>query len=122
MTLSHAQIAEAFSRHEFARTYPYFAESIRWKVIGGEQFSGQEAVIQTCEQSAEFLAKVTTTFAKFRIVVGADCVVIDSEATYAAAGEEASKVASCDLYDFADGKLVGITSYTISLDESAAES
>ena len=122
MTLSHAQIAEAFSRHEFARTYPYFAESIRWNVIGGEQLAGQEAVTQTCEQSAEFLAKVTTTFTKFRAVVGEDCVVIDSEAIYTDADQETSTVASCDLYDFTDGKLVGITSYTISLDESAEKS
>lgn len=62
---------------------------------------------------------VATTFTKFRIVVGEGCVVIDSEATYAEAGQGGATVASCDLYDFVDGKLVGITSYTVLLGDSS---
>ncbi|HEY8599015.1 MAG TPA: nuclear transport factor 2 family protein [Thermomicrobiales bacterium] len=119
MELSIAQVAEAFSRHRFELTYSYLAEDIRWNLVGGEQLAGRGAVTRACEGSAEYLARVTTTFTKFRIVVGDRCVVIDSEATYAEPGENASAIASCDLYDFADGKLIGITSYTIPLGESS---
>ena len=119
MTLSIAQIAEAFSRHHFERTYEYFSDTIRWNLVGGEQLAGQAAVTQACASSAEYLAGVATTFTKFRIVVGEGCVVIDSEATYAEAGQGSSTVASCDLYDFVDGKLVGITSYTVPLGGSS---
>lgn len=47
-------------------------------------------------------------------MVGADCVVVDSEAEYAGDGDS-SLVASCDIHDFADGRLAGITSYPVEL-------
>ncbi|HEV7656453.1 MAG TPA: nuclear transport factor 2 family protein [Mycobacteriales bacterium] len=108
------QIAEAFSRHRFEETYEFLAEDVRWDNLNGPQLAGRDAVIAACRHSAEYLATATTTFSRFRAVVGADTVVVDSEATYAGA-DGAARVASCDLYDFAAGRLAAITSYTVEL-------
>ena len=52
--------------------------------------------MHTCEQSAEYLAGVTTTFTRFRVVVGNDSVVVDSEAEYTDRAGDASIVASSE--------------------------
>lgn len=112
--MERTEIAEAFSRHRFAETYPHLHEDVRWDVVGDRLIVGRAAVRETCGQSAEYLSGVRTTFRRFRVVAGGDQVVVDSEAEYAGDGEP-SVVASCDLYDFTGGLLSGITSYTIEL-------
>ena len=54
-----------------------------------------------------------TTFSAFKVVANQDSVVIDSRAEYVDHDGETSHVASCDIYDFVDGRLAGITSYTV---------
>jgi hypothetical protein len=76
------EIAENFSRHHFENTYPYFSENIQWHLIGDKTLLGKESIIATCNQSAQYLSKVTTNFIKFKIIVGKDVVVIDSLADY----------------------------------------
>ena len=115
MNLSIEQVAEAFSRHRFELTYVYMLDTVQWNLIGGERLEGKEAVISTCDQSATHLAGVTTKFNRFRTVIGKDCVVIESEAEYTDEKQGVSTVASCDLYDFVDGKLARITSYTVEI-------
>jgi hypothetical protein len=89
------QIAEAFSRHRFAETYPYLLDDVHWNLVGERRIVGREDVIDTCGQSAEYLAGVTSKFKKFKVVVGDDCVVVDSEVEYVDDGGS-SVVASCD--------------------------
>jgi hypothetical protein len=48
-------------------------------------------------------------------VVGDESVVVDSLARYTADGADTSVVASCDIYDFVDGRISEIVSYTIEL-------
>jgi len=107
------EIARAFSGHQFAEVYPHMAANVEWDLIGASPLRGQDAVIEACEQSLDQLAETTTDFARFRAVVGSDAVVIDSLATYTDANGEKSVVASCDIYDFAGGELIKITSYTL---------
>ena len=109
------QIAEAFSHHAFEATYPYLSDEIVWDSIGGSQVTGKADVIDTCNQSAAYLAGVTTQFSRFRSVVGEKAVVIDSLADYTVDQNETTTVASCDIYDFTDGQLTRITSYTVEL-------
>lgn len=108
------QIAEAFSRHRFDEAYPYLHEDVRWTLVGDRRLVGRDEVMATCARSAAYLAGVTSTFRKVRVVVGENCVVVDCEVDYT---EESgsSRVASCDLYDFTDGRLTEITSYTVEL-------
>ena len=113
--MTNEQIAEAFSRHAFATTYPHLAEDIVWDNVGGPQLSGRADVMEACDQSATYMANVTTRFTRFRMVVGTDSVVVDSVADYTDAEDETTTVASCDIYDFLDGRITRITSYTMEL-------
>jgi hypothetical protein len=115
MELTSEQIAEAFSRHDFEASYPYLAHDVRWNIVGERLVEGKENVISVCRESAAYLTDVTTDFGKFRSVVTDDCVVIDSVAEYTDKEEKRSHVASCDLYDFTDGKVSEITSYTVEI-------
>ena len=116
MNLTAIQIAEAFLRHEFEKTYPYLADTIQWNLVGNEQLDGKEKVMDACQKSAAYLTSVTTNFSKFIIIADTDHVVIDSTAEYTDKEQNKTSIASCDIYRFAGGKLVEITSYTIERD------
>ena len=113
MELTNEQIAEAFSHHDFEAAYPYLTDDIRWNLVGERRVEGKEKVIAVCRESAAYLTGVTTDFGKFRSVITDDCVVIDSVAEYTDKEEKPSYVASCDIYDFTNGKVSEITSYTV---------
>ncbi len=108
-----AEVAEAFSRHDFAATYPHLAEDVRWDVVGDRRIAGRDAVVGACEDSAAHLRSVTTTFSAFRVLPGADFVVTESTAEYADADGATSTIRSCDVYRFAGRELAEITSYTV---------
>lgn len=117
MSLTHQEIAEAFSRHDFSAAYGYLAGGIVWNLIGGKQLVGRDSVIAECESSAAYLATVTTRFVTFRLLSGEDWVVIDSTAVYESADEGLSTVASCDIFRFSAGMIVEITSYNIAISQ-----
>ena len=107
------EIAEAFSRHQFELTYPYLLDSIQWNVVGNQQIEGKQDVINSCQQSANYLAGVRTTFHKFVLITNGSHVVIDCSAEYIDSEQKSTYVASCDIYEFRSGQLAAITSYTI---------
>lgn len=111
------EIGRAFSSHRFAEAYPHLAADLRWELIGGSPLKGRDAVIAACEESAAYLSTATTEFRKFKSVVGPDAVVIDSLAEYTGPDGEKSVVASCDIYDFMNGEVATITSYTVEVAE-----
>ena len=115
MSLDIQQIAEAFSRHRFAVTYPYLVDDIKWSIVGNEALVGREAVIDRCDESAKYLETVSTTFIKLKIARAETCVVVESIAQYQDQENQISNVASCDVYQFSDERLVEITSYNIEL-------
>jgi SnoaL-like domain len=115
MSLTIDQIAEAFSSHRFAETYPYLSDSIKWNNVGGKEYTGRDVVIDQCKQSASYLATVSTTFTKFKVTQAQACIVVESSAQYKDDEDQPSTVASCDVYQFADGLLVEIASYNIEL-------
>ena len=80
MSLTIDQIAEAFSSHRFAETYPYLSDSMKWNNVGGEEYIGRDVVIDQCEQSASYLTTVSTTFTKFKVRRAQACVVVESVA------------------------------------------
>ena len=115
-TATPEEIAQAFSSHRFDEALPYLADDIVWGLVGDEPVLGRDAVATLCRRSAEDLTDVTTEFQRFRTVVGGDSVVVDSLARYTEAGGDVSVVASCDIYDFVDGRVTEIVSYTIEID------
>lgn len=88
---------------------------IRWNVVGDREMRGKEEVVSTCKETLTDLTNVTTTFTSFRVVPADHCVVVESRADYTTKGSEPSRIASCDIYDFADGRLAGITSFNVEL-------
>jgi ketosteroid isomerase-like protein len=114
--MSKELIARAFSEHEFDTIYPYLADSVVWHVVGDDPLVGKEEVVNACEESAEYLDGVTAKFTRFNVLSGEDFVVIDSEADYEDE-DDASTVASSDIYKFEDGKLIEITSYNVEIGE-----
>jgi ketosteroid isomerase-like protein len=108
-------IANSFSRHRFDETYGFMLDDIEWTQVGGMHTRGKEAVVDVCEGSAKYLAQVRTTFHRFMVIEAASCVVIDARAEYVDDEGGSTSVASCDIYDFTDGKLAAITSYAVEL-------
>lgn len=115
METSINKIAENFSKHSFEETFPFLADSIKWNTVGGEVISGKEKVIETCEQSSTYLKTVSTHFTKFSLLDFESHVIIESVAEYIDQEKNISKIASCDIYIFANDKLSEITSYCIEL-------
>jgi ketosteroid isomerase-like protein len=106
------EIAAAFSNHEFDRTYEHLTEDVSWLHVGGDQEMGKAAVVAACTRSVQDLAGMTTTFTAFRTLTAGDAVAVVSTADYVQ-GDERSTVSSCDVYDFAGGKLAAITSFEV---------
>ena len=117
MSLNIDQIAEAFCNYRFAVTYPYMADEIKWNMIGREELIGREAIIDHCNKSVKFLETVSSTITKLKTYRVANCVIVEGAAQFQDKEDQTSSVASCDVFQFSDGRLVEITSYVIDLNK-----
>ncbi|NEA33513.1 nuclear transport factor 2 family protein [Streptomyces sp. SID13031] len=106
------QVAEAFSSHQFREIYEFLHPEVEWTLVGAARLEGIDQVRAACEQSLGQLARTTTQFLRFKTIAGPDAVAIDSVAKYVDAKWNASIVRSCDVYEFTEGFLTTITSYT----------
>ncbi|GAB3818675.1 nuclear transport factor 2 family protein [Kribbella italica] len=110
------EVAEAFSRHRFSEVYPFLHPEVTWTLVGAAKLVGQEQVVQACENALAELARSTTQFLRFKTIANADSVAVHSVARYVDAKWQSSFVSSCDLYEFTQGHLTSITSYTAEVD------
>ena len=110
-----AAIAEAFSRHRFAETFPHLADDVRWVAVGQATMQGRTAVVDACEAATAEMADLTVEFTRFVSIAGPDAAAVDVVARYVDPDGEVSVVSSCDIYEFRDGELVTITSYAVDL-------
>lgn len=117
MSLDIDQVAEAFCSHRFAETYPYMADEIKWNIVGREEHMGRAAVIARCEESTKFLQTVSATITQLKIIRAETWVVVEGAAQFQDQENQTSSVASCDVFQFSDERLVGITSYVIELNK-----
>lgn len=106
------QVAEAFSSHQFREIYEFLHPQVEWTLVGAARLEGSEQVKAACEQSLGQLDRMTTQFLRFKAITGPDAVAIDSVAKYVDAKWNTSFVRSCDVYEFTEGYLTAITSYT----------
>ncbi len=111
MSLTIEQIAETFCNWRFAETYPYMADEIKWNIVGKEELAGRATVIARCEESAKFLETISATLTNLKIIRAETCVVVEGAAQFQDQENQTSSVASCDVFQVSDGRLVGITSY-----------
>ena len=115
MSLTMEQIAEAFCSYKFVVTYPYMADDIKWNMVSREELIGRAAVIDRCDQSSKFLETVSATITKLNIHRAETFVVVEGAAQFQDQENQTSSVASCDVFQFSEGRLVEITSYVITL-------
>lgn len=59
MTNTAAAIAESFSRHRFAETFPHLADDVRWVAVGQVTMQGRQAVIDACEAATAATADLS---------------------------------------------------------------
>jgi hypothetical protein len=115
MSLDTDRISEAFCSHGFVVTYPYMADVIRWNIVGREELMGREAIIDRCDKSARFLETLSTTIAKLRIDRAEAFAVVEGAALFQDQEDQTSSVASRDVFQFSECRLVGITTYIVEL-------
>lgn len=60
--MTKAEIAKSFSIGEFEKTYKSIAENAEWIVVEENNFVGKKAIIDNCEQVANYFKSVTTNF------------------------------------------------------------
>ncbi len=108
------QIATAFSNGQFDQTYSHLAGNVEWTVIEESKFTGKEAVIQNCEQVANYFKSVTTKFETLNVIAGSNKVVVNGTAEFLRDNKRVAFVSACDVYEFNDkNQLERITSYCI---------
>jgi ketosteroid isomerase-like protein len=115
------QIAEAFSGHRFKETYGHLAPDVQWILVGSETIDGRDRVIDTCEQTLAELADTATDFLRFLTIADEQTVAVDTVGRYRSVDGETSIVASCDIYQFRQGVVATITSYTVELTRPHAD-
>jgi hypothetical protein len=75
------------------------------------------AVIARCTDAARFLAAVSATIARLKINRAETCVVVEGAAQFQDQENQTSSVASCDVFQFSDKRLIEITSYVVELNK-----
>jgi len=113
------ETAEAFSGHRFRDVYDALAPDVRWIPVGADVLVGRQAVVDACEATLAALATVTTEFSRFVVIADAEVAAVDVIGRYVDADGSTSTVSSCDVYEFRDGMIATITSYTVELDPTS---
>jgi limonene-1,2-epoxide hydrolase len=108
-------LATSFSTHDFQRALPHIADDVVWDLVGGETIHGKPIVEKLITLTTEGLATTTVTVRSVRTIVADGVVVVDTETHYDDPSDGVSIVASCDVYDHADGVITRIRSYTVEL-------
>ena len=109
------RVAEAFSAHRFADAYPALADDVRWELVGEQTLVGRQAVVDACEATLVGLGEGSAETQRFVVVAEGDRVAVDTVTRYSTADGATGTVSSCDLYEFADDRLVVIRSYAVEL-------
>ncbi|MGK5112734.1 MULTISPECIES: nuclear transport factor 2 family protein [unclassified Geodermatophilus] len=113
------QTVEAFSGHRFRDAYDALDADVRWTSVGAGVLTGRQAVVDACEATLAELATTRTEFLRFVVVADGDAAAVDAVGRYVDAEGGVSVVSSCDVYEFRDGVVAAITSYTVELDPSS---
>ncbi len=94
---------EAFSLGDAKPALPLVADQVRWRIVNDRLITGKAEFAAFCE---ELLEQGLPQLTKSRVALSDGLVVIEGRT---ADGD----MHFCDLFDLADGRIVGITSYVI---------
>lgn len=114
-TTDQAEIARAFSQHRFRDALPHLAPDVRWTIVGYSVLEGADAVARTCRDTAGSLDETAASWDRCRTVVQDDTVVVEVVGRYTRP-DGVTTVATCYIYEFADGLVSSITSYAVEVD------
>lgn len=108
------QIAELFSGGQFEMTFPHLSENIKWDIFGEKKLQGKQAVVEHCEQTAQYFNSVTTDFRTYNIIEDANKIAINGKGEFIRNGKTVAIVNACDVYEFDKaGLLQKVSSYCI---------
>jgi hypothetical protein len=108
------RLASAFSDGKFEETYAYLYENVVWKVVGENEFSGKQAVVNKCEEVAAYFASVTTNFVTHHVITEGNIVVVNGSGEFLRDGKRVSLISASEWYEFDDNdQIVKINSYCI---------
>ncbi len=109
----------AFSNGEFGKIYGFIADNAVWVVVEEDTFTGKQAIVDNCEQTANYFRSITTKFETLNVIEENKKVVINGTAEFLKDNERVSFVSACDLYEFDDeDQIQRITSYCIQHEKS----
>ncbi|MFN3341932.1 MAG: nuclear transport factor 2 family protein [Flavobacteriales bacterium] len=112
--MTRTEIAKAFSNGEFEKTYKFIADNAEWIVIEEDKFLGKQAILDNCEQVANYFKSVTTDFITLNIISEGNKVVVNGTAEFLRDNKRVSFVSACDIYEFNEkNQIQNITSYCI---------
>ncbi len=112
--MTKTEIAIAFSKGEFDKTDDFIADDAVWEVVDEDIFKGKNAIIENCNQVAQYFKSVTTDFKTLNIISEDNKVVVNGTAGFFRGGKQVSFVSACDIYEFNDkNQILKITSYCI---------
>lgn len=113
--MTNEDIARAFSGHRFDEAFDRLADDVVWNLVGEARLEGRAAVADACRGTAAALTDVTTTWLRFASTGDGDVVAVDTIGVYEEK-DGVSAVSSCDIFEFGDGRIRTITSYTVEVD------
>lgn len=109
--MTNEQIARAFSGHRFDEAFDRLDENVVWNLIGLARLEGRDAVVAACNGTTAGNVDVTTSWLRFVSTGDGDVVAVDAIGRYEGP-DNVTAVSSCDIYEFTDGVVHTITSYT----------
>ena len=116
--MTNEDVARAFSGHRFEEALNLLADDVVWNLVGEARLEGRSAVTDACRGTAAELTDVTTTWLRFVSTGNGDVVAVDVIGRYEDK-DGVTGVSSCDIYEFDDGRIRTITSYTVEIDPDA---
>lgn len=112
-------VALAFSTHRFEESLGHLAKDVRWTIVGFMVLEGADAVIRTCRETREGLAETVTEVDRCMVAGDGDVVAVDMFSRYSGPNGTTA-VAGCDIFEFAENRIVAITSYAVQVDPDTA--
>ncbi|NMN99206.1 nuclear transport factor 2 family protein [Antrihabitans stalactiti] len=109
--MTNDQVARAFSGHRFDEAFDRLDENVVWNLIGYTRLEGRPAVVAACNGTTAGNVDVTTSWLRFVSTGDGDVVAVDAIGRYEGP-DNVTAVSSCDIYEFTDGVVHTITSYT----------
>lgn len=109
--MENRQIGEAFSKGDFESVHGFFAEKIRWNIIGDQLIEGKEQVVAHCRKMLESMEG--SVLHNTNVIEGGNALAIEGYCRFRNEDNQPAEVNYCDIYHFENGQVQQITSYCI---------